>query len=120
MSSFLELDGSDGEGGGQILRSSLALSILTGRPFRLINIRANRKKPGLAPQHLASVRAAASICKGTFKGGSIGSSVLFFEPGDVAGGDYTFGIGTAGATSLVLHTVYLPLALKGKAISRLT
>ena len=120
MSSFLELDGSEGEGGGQILRSSLALSILTRRPFRLINIRANRSKPGLAAQHLASVRAAAAICNGIYKGGSIGSSTLFFEPGDVCSGEYSFSIGTAGATSLVLHTVYLPLILQGKVASRIT
>src|SRR5262245_34990221 len=98
MSSFLELDGSEGEGGGQILRSALALSILTGRPFRLVSIRAKRSKPGLAAQHLASIRAAAAICKGQFKGGSIGSAVLFFEPGDVTAGEYAFSIGTAGAT----------------------
>jgi RNA 3'-terminal phosphate cyclase (ATP) len=120
MSAPLELDGSHGEGGGQILRSSLALSVLTGRPFRLVNIRANRPKPGLAPQHLASVRAAAVICGGRYTGGSVGSSVLVFEPGPVKSGNYTFTIGTAGATGLVLHTVYLPLALRGTGESRLT
>jgi len=83
MSTFVEIDGSEGEGGGQMLRSSLALSVLTGRPFKAVNIRANRKKPGLAAQHLTSVRAAAAICKGQYKGGSIGSSVLVFEPGEV-------------------------------------
>jgi len=116
---MLELDGSRGEGGGQILRSALALSILTQKPFRLINIRANRPKPGLAPQHLACVRAAAAISSGTYKGGQIGSAVLFFEPNAVKSGNYTFGINTAGATSLVLHTVYLPLALRGDAESRI-
>lgn len=120
MASLVELDGSHGEGGGQILRSALALSILTGRPFKLVNIRANRPKPGLAPQHLASVRAAGAICQATYKGAAVGSSVLVFEPGEVRSGTYTFGIGTAGATGLVLHTVYLPLALRGAGESRLT
>jgi RNA 3'-terminal phosphate cyclase (ATP) len=117
---MVELDGSHGEGGGQILRSSLALSILTGRPFKLVNIRANRAKPGLAPQHLTCVRAAGTICSATYKGAAVGSSVLYFEPGELKAGDYTFRIGTAGATGLVLHTVYLPLALRGRGDSRVT
>ena len=114
---MIELDGSEGEGGGQILRSALALSILTGRPFKLTNIRANRSKPGLQPQHLMCVRAAGAISGATFKGGSVGSSVLYFEPGPLKPGKYTFSIGTAGATALVLHTVYLPLALRGTEAS---
>ncbi len=109
---MIELDGSAGEGGGQILRSALALSILTQRPFKLVNIRANRSKPGLQPQHLMCVRAAAQIAAANYKGGSVGSSVLYFEPGQIRAGNYTFAIGTAGATALVLHTVYLPLALR--------
>lgn len=108
---MIEIDGSMGEGGGQVLRSSLSLSLLTGKAFKLINIRARRKpKPGLQPQHLASVRAAATIGSAKIVGASIGSSVLNFEPGPVSPGKYRFDIGTAGATSLVLHTVYLPLA----------
>ncbi len=114
------IDGSEGEGGGQVLRSSLALSVLTGRAFKLVNIRANRKKPGLAAQHLASVRAAAAISQGQYKGGSIGSTTLVFEPGEVKAGNYHFAVGTAGATALVLHTVYLPLVLKGKESSTVT
>src|SRR5438132_13911005 len=108
---MLELDGSMGEGGGQILRTSLALSLITGRRFRLRNIRAGRAKPGLQPQHLKSVHAAADVGQAEVKGASLGSSALDFEPGAVRAGAYHFRIGTAGATSLVLHTVYLPLAL---------
>lgn len=117
---MIEIDGSEGEGGGQILRSALALSILTGKPFKLVNIRARRAKPGLAPQHLASVKAAANISSAVYKGGQIGSAVLHFEPGECKGGTYFLGVHTAGATALILHTVYLPLALRGGVESKLT
>lgn len=108
---MIELDGSLGEGGGQILRTSLALSLITKQPFRLRNIRARRAKPGLQPQHLMSVEAARTIGQGQVRGGGLGSTDLTFEPGEVFAGKYHFRIGTAGATGLVLHTVYLPLAL---------
>ena len=117
---MIEIDGSEGEGGGQILRSALALSILTGRPFKLINIRANRSKPGLQPQHLMSVRAAGTVSGALYKGAAVGSAVLYFEPGLVKAGKYTFTIGTAGATTLVLHTIYLPLALRADSPSEIT
>jgi RNA 3'-terminal phosphate cyclase (ATP) len=117
---LLELDGSFGEGGGQILRTSLTLSLLTGKAFRLYNIRAGRAKPGLQPQHLMSVQAAATIGKATLRGGARGSSDLTFEPGALTAGNYRFDIGTAGAIGLVLHTLYLPLALRGGAPSQLT
>ena len=118
---MLEIDGSLGEGGGQILRSSLALSLLTGKPFQLRNIRAKRKpKAGLQPQHLMSVRAAATIGSAKIAGDSIGSSVLTFEPGPVTPGKYRFAIGTAGATALVLQTVYLPLAFRTNGPSEVT
>ena len=94
---MIEIDGSRGEGGGQILRTSLALSVLTGKPFKLFNIRANRAKPGLQPQHLMCVKAAGAICGANFKGAAVGSSVLYFEPGEVKSGEYLFTIGTAGA-----------------------
>ena len=109
---MIEIDGSFGEGGGQILRSSLALSLLTRKPFRLRRIRANRKpKPGLQPQHLMCVRAAAQIGAATTKGDAVGSSDLTFEPGQIQPGQYRFAIGTAGSTSLVLQTIFLPLAM---------
>ncbi len=118
--SLVELDGSFGEGGGQILRTSLALSLLTGRPFHLRNVRARRTRPGLQPQHLMSVRAAAEVGQANLKGAAKDSTDLVFEPGPVTGGKYHFAIGTAGATSLVLHTLYLPLALRGQVPSEVT
>jgi RNA 3'-terminal phosphate cyclase (ATP) len=117
---LVELDGSHGEGGGQILRTSLTLSLLTGKPFRLRNVRAGRDKPGLRPQHLMAVRAAAKVGGAQVRGASVGSSDLTFEPGDIASGRYRFDIGTAGSTSLVLQTLYLPLALRGGAPSEVT
>src|SRR5437870_2678898 len=116
---MIELDGSFGEGGGQILRTSLALSLLTGRAFHLTNVRAGRAKPGLQPQHLMSVRAAAEVGQAQLRGASRDSSDLVFKPGLVKSGKYHFAIGTAGATGLVLHTVYLPLALRGTGPSEL-
>jgi RNA 3'-phosphate cyclase len=117
---MIELDGSMGEGGGQILRSSLALSLLTGQAFHLRNIRAGRSKPGLQPQHLMSVRAAGTIGQAQTRGASRGSSDLVFEPGVVRAGTYRFDVGTAGAVGLVLHTVYLPLALAADVPSEIT
>ncbi|MFL5339380.1 MAG: RNA 3'-terminal phosphate cyclase [Gemmataceae bacterium] len=117
---MLELDGSMGEGGGQILRTSLALSLITQKSFRLTRIRAGREKPGLQPQHLASVRAAATIGNANIRGDAVGSRELLFEPGPVVSGKYRFAIGTAGATGLVLHTVYLPLAWKTGQPSEIT
>jgi RNA 3'-terminal phosphate cyclase (ATP) len=97
------------------LRTSLALALVTGKPFHLRNIRAGREKPGLQPQHLMCVQAAAEIGRAVVRGAHLKSKDLVFEPGDVAPGDYYFKIGTAGATSLVLHTIYLPLALAKSA-----
>ena len=120
MSNLLEIDGSQGEGGGQILRTSLALSLITGKPFHLRNIRARRAKPGLQPQHLMSVKAAAQLGHAQTRGASRDSTDLVFEPGVVTPGKYQFAIGTAGATGLVLHTVYLPLAWRTNGPSELT
>jgi RNA 3'-phosphate cyclase len=108
---MIELDGSQGEGGGQILRTSLALSLITGRAFHLRNLRARRDKPGLQPQHLMSVQAAATIGQASTRGAALRSRDLVFEPGRVQPGAYHFAIGTAGNTGLVLQTIYLPLAL---------
>jgi RNA 3'-terminal phosphate cyclase (ATP) len=115
---MITIDGSFGEGGGQVLRSSLALSIVTGTPVHIENIRAGRQKPGLMRQHLTAVRAAADVSQARVSGDEIGSTALDFIPGEVVGGDYTFSIGTAGSTTLVLQTVLLPLAL-AKSSSRI-
>jgi RNA 3'-terminal phosphate cyclase (ATP) len=117
---LIELDGSFGEGGGQILRTSLALSLNTGKGFHLCNVRAGRQKPGLQPQHLMSVNSAATVGQAQVRGASRGSSDLVFEPGPVLPGKYHFDIGTAGATGLVLHTLYLPLAWQAEGPSELT
>jgi RNA 3'-terminal phosphate cyclase (ATP) len=106
---MLIIDGSRGEGGGQILRTSLSLSLITGTPLRLDNIRAKRDPPGLQKQHLTAVRAAAEIGRAEVAGDSVGSSRLEFRPGKVQAGDYEFRIGTAGSTTLVLQTVLPPL-----------
>ncbi|MGQ9649038.1 MAG: RNA 3'-terminal phosphate cyclase [Phycisphaerae bacterium] len=116
---MLTIDGSLGEGGGQILRSSLALSMVTGRPFRIAKIRAGRKKPGLMRQHLTAVQAAAQVSQADVRGADIGSMVLEFHPGQVQPGEYAFGIGTAGSTTLVLQTI-LPALLTATDPSRLT
>lgn len=108
---MLTIDGSMGEGGGQILRSSVALSIITGTPIAIHNIRAKRDKPGLRRQHLTAVLAAAEICGATVEGAHVGSSKLSFAPGKLQPGNYHFDIGTAGSTTLVTQTVLPPLML---------
>jgi RNA 3'-terminal phosphate cyclase (ATP) len=112
---MIELDGSTGEGGGQILRSSLALAVCTGQPIRIDHIRARRSKPGLMRQHLTCVQAAAAICNATVEGGELGSQTLVFEPGKVRAGDYVFNVGTAGSCTLVLQTVLPPLMMADRA-----
>src|SRR6185369_8719633 len=108
------IDGSLGEGGGQVLRTSLALSLLTGSPFRIENIRAKRKSPGLLRQHLTAVNAATQVGDASVEGASLGSTSLTFIPHGMRAGAYAFAIGTAGSTMLVLQTILLPLALAGE------
>jgi len=110
---ILRIDGSYGEGGGQILRTALALSCVFGREIEIDNIRKARKKPGLQPQHLTALKAAAAICNARVEGAGLSSTAIRFSPGPVAGGDYAFDVaekkGSAGSTSLVLQTIMLPL-----------
>jgi RNA 3'-terminal phosphate cyclase (ATP) len=115
---MVNIDGSFGEGGGQVLRTSLALSAITGQPLHIYDIRAARSKPGLQAQHLTSVRAAAAICGAELEGAAMGSQSLVFRPTHPPqAGEYVFdvtearGSGSAGATTLILQTMLLPLAL---------
>lgn len=119
MNVTIAIDGSYGEGGGQIIRSALALSLITGKPFRVDNIRAGRKNPGLQQQHLASVNAAARIGGTNVEGAYLGSSQFTFVPQSVTAGNYHFSVGTAGSTTLVLQTV-LPALMIASAKSNLT
>ena len=115
----LHIDGSRGEGGGQVLRTSLALSMITGTPVRIENIRARRAKPGLMRQHLTAVQAAARISNGHVEGAAVGAKEIVFTPAEVTPGDYHFAIGTAGSTTLILQTV-LPALVLASGPSRLT
>jgi hypothetical protein len=115
---MIEIDGSVGEGGGQILRTSLALAMCTGQPFTLSRIRARRPKPGLMRQHLTCVLAAAEVCGAEVVGAELGSATLRFVPGPVRAGDYRFAVGSAGSCTLVLQTVW-PALMLADAPSRL-
>lgn len=108
-----------GEGGGQILRTALSLSVCTGRSMRIENIRRARPRPGLKPQHLRAVEAAAAISNAEVSGAKPGSQSLRFAPRGVRAGDYHFAIGTAGSAPLVLQTLALPLGLLDQS-SRVT
>ena len=106
---MIEIDGSFGEGGVHVLRTSLSLSCLLSKPFHIFNIRKNRKKPGLMPQHLMGIRSLKLISNARVEGDSGGSTELFFAPSEVKPGDYFFDIGTAGSTSLLLQAILPPL-----------
>jgi RNA 3'-terminal phosphate cyclase (ATP) len=112
---MIEVDGSFGEGGGQILRTALAFSVILKRPLTLRHIRKKRKNPGLGHQHLMAVNALAKISGAKVEGNVIGSQTLTFIPGEVCSGDYRFRIGTAGATTLLLQALLLPLCLSQMA-----
>ena len=116
---LIDINGSFGEGGGQILRTSLALSLVTGQAFRIRNIRAARRKPGLLRQHLTAVNAAAEIGQARVEGASLASRELIFKPARVATGSYRFDIGTAGSTTLVLQAI-LPALVVASGPSALT
>ncbi len=114
---MLNIDGSMGEGGGQVLRTSLALSLLVGQPFRIAKIRAGRPRPGLMRQHLLAVESAARIGDAEIVGAELGSTQVEFRPKAVRAGDYRFALGGAGSTTLVFQTVLFPLLLAGGAPS---
>jgi RNA 3'-terminal phosphate cyclase (ATP) len=116
---MLEIDGSYGEGGGQILRTALSLACLTGTAFRITNIRRGRRKPGLLSQHLAAVRAAEAVSGATVTGAGYGSGTLAFTPHTLRGGSFSFDIGTSGSVTLVLQTLIPPL-LRAERPSRVT
>ncbi len=111
---LIKIDGSYGEGGGQILRTALSLSAITQRPFEIFNIRANRKTPGLSHQHLQAVNATARICNAEVIGNQLRSTDIKFYPGEISAGTYRLDIGTAGSVSLVLQTIFYPLSLSNK------
>jgi RNA 3'-terminal phosphate cyclase (ATP) len=102
---MIQLDGAAGEGGGQILRTALSLSMITRKAFRIENLRAGRAKPGLLRQHLTAVLAAAQVCGAAVEGAALGSQALSFTPGAVRSGEYKFAVGTAGSATLVLQTL---------------
>jgi RNA 3'-terminal phosphate cyclase (ATP) len=108
---MIVIDGSEGEGGGQVLRTALSLSLVTGQPFRIENIRANRSRAGVMRQHVTAVEAACAVGGTECEELAIGASALSFTPGKVKPGDHHFAVGTAGSTSLVLQTVLPPLML---------
>lgn len=115
---MIRIDGSAGEGGGQILRTALGLSLVTGKPFQIEKIRAKRERSGLLRQHLTAVLAATEIGNAKVEGATLGSKNLTFTPGKVRAGEYHFAVGTAGSGTLVLQTI-LPALILADGASRL-
>lgn len=115
---MLDIDGSHGEGGGQLLRTAVALAALTGTPIRFHSIRVKRDNPGLAPQHLAAVRAVAALCDARVEGLALRSREIVFEPHEPRGGEFRFDVGTAGSVTLVLQAL-LPIMTTAKTGTRI-
>ncbi|MEM0374506.1 MAG: RNA 3'-terminal phosphate cyclase, partial [Sulfolobales archaeon] len=116
---MIEIDGSFGEGGGQILRTSLTLSALTGKPFRIYNIRAKRPKPGLQMQHLTAVRVVKELCNADVRGDYLGSLNLEFKPNKIVeSGEFNFDVTTAGSVTLIIQTI-LPLLINRNIIVKI-
>ncbi len=107
----IEIDGSYGEGGGQILRTALAFSAILKKPFSIHHIRSKRKNPGLQAQHLEAVEALAQITEAQTEGVKLGSQKIIFIPQRILPGDYQFEVKTAGSVTLLLQAIFLPLCL---------
>ncbi|MCL4799765.1 MAG: RNA 3'-phosphate cyclase [Burkholderiales bacterium] len=116
---MIDIDGAHGEGGGQLVRTAVALAAVTGTPIRLFNVRAGREKPGLAPQHLAAVRAVGELCGARTEGLALHASSFAFAPGAPRGGAFRFEVGTAGSVTLVLQAA-LPVLVAAPVASRVT
>lgn len=113
---MIEIDGSHGEGGGQILRTAISLAAVIGEQVRITKIRAGRPNPGLSPQHVTGIEAVAEVCGADVDGLFAGSKEVAFRPGQLVGGDYEFDVGTAGSISLVMQSCLLPSVLSKSAV----
>src|SRR5881296_2038539 len=115
---MIEVDGGHGEGGGQLLRTAIALSALTETPIRVVRIRSGRPTPGLAAQHVTAINAVAALCEAEVTDASLGASSIEFRPGKLAAGRFSFDVGTAGSITLVLQAL-LPVAAAAPGVVRL-
>ena len=113
---MIKIDGSYGEGGGQILRTALGLSVLTDKSVEIFNIRKNRSNPGIRPQHFSAIKIIQEICNSEVSGLSVGSKRLVFKPNEVKQGKYNFDIGTAGSVTLVFQAIILSVLKSNKTI----